>query len=91
MQNEGLAIARDLQTAVVFLGDISHFSQKRVNIAPFQIVRYRVLEDSVEGALMRVGKRSGCFHKWLRLGAERRLMLFILTGWRPSAALCPDN
>jgi hypothetical protein len=57
-----LSIARYFQAPVVFLRDICHFSQKRMDIAPFQIVRDRVLEDSVESALMGAGEWSGCFH-----------------------------
>ena len=46
----------------MFFRDIAHFSEKCMDIAPFQIVRYRVLEDSVESALMGAGEWSGCFH-----------------------------
>jgi hypothetical protein len=62
MQDHGLSIARYFEAPVVFFRDIAHFSQKRMDIAPFQIVRDRVLEDSVESSLMGASKWGGCFH-----------------------------
>jgi len=74
MQNENLSIARHVEAAIVFLRDGSHFSQKCVNIAPFKIVRYRVLENPIESSLMRAGELSGCFHnsegQWQSRGSD---------------------
>ena len=50
------------EAAVVFLRDIAHFSQQRVDIPPFEIVGNGMLENSIEGALMSAGQWSGCFH-----------------------------
>jgi hypothetical protein len=55
MQNERLSVAGYLEVSVMFFRDIAHFSQKSMDIAPFQIVRDRVLKDSVESALMGAG------------------------------------
>ena len=58
-----MTVARNLVAAVVFLLDLAHLSEEGQDVTPFQVVRDRVLEDSVEGSLMWGAKRSCRFHK----------------------------
>jgi len=63
VQDEHLSVPCHLEAAVVFFFDRGDFTEKSVNIAPLQIVRDGVLEDALEGALVRAGERCVCFHK----------------------------
>lgn len=69
VQDESLAVAGDFVAAVMFFLDLAQFTKKRVDVAPFEVVRDGVLENSVEGALMRGGEWRGGFHGVGKIGA----------------------
>src|SRR5580704_7519174 len=80
MQDERLTVMRYLKVAVRFASDLAEVFKQGKDLTPFQIVRDRVLKDSVVGAQMRAVEIRWVIHICKIVSRRRQHFSFQLLG-----------